>query len=94
MEERLQIGVKHLHTMLLLVLSLLVGTSRENVGWTPFYSKYFILFQLDWNSCMQKYKYLRQTSKQFLIYKWSLIKTHAKNYQTYRIEVGFKQIIF
>ena len=35
------IGVNH---------SLLVGTSREIVGWTPsFYFKY-LLFQLDWNS--------------------------------------------
>ena len=56
MEERLQIGVKHLHTKLLLVVSLLVGTSRENVGCTPFYSKYFILFQLDWNSCRSNSK--------------------------------------
>ena len=30
--------------------SLLVGTSRENVRWTPYFAYKIILFQLDWNS--------------------------------------------
>ena len=50
MEERLQIGVKHLHTKLMAKHSLLVGTSKENVGWTPYYFIQILLFQLDIHS--------------------------------------------
>ena len=34
--------------------SLLVGTSKENGSWTPYYHFNILLFQLDWNSFINK----------------------------------------
>ena len=36
-EEDVVYGLVESSTKLLLVISLLVGTSRENVGWIPYY---------------------------------------------------------
>ena len=49
-EEDVVYGLVKSSMKLLLVLSLLVGVSRENVGWIPFSIFNILLLQLDWNS--------------------------------------------
>ena len=47
--------------------SLLVGTSRENVGWTPYYFIQILLFQLNLHSFINEYiEYL-------VCWLWSLV---------------------